>query len=622
MNKKFFVLGMSVLVYSNIIAQGQPNDSTDIYNLDEVVVSDSRFNLKRENSGKTVIKITAEELERNQGKSVAGIINSKSGLEINGSRGSEGNVLGVYARGGRGRQVLILIDGVRVSDPSSSASEYDLRLLNTAAIESIEIIKGAASTLYGSNAASAVINITTKRASGEKISGNFQASVGTDQDRENQNYNISSFSNSAMVGGQLGDFSYSVDFSNRYSDGMSALVTPGNEKDPFSNYSTNIRLGYKFSDTFKVSVFGNHTKNKADYDESFGLMDAPYQWIGEQKRLGLASEFKYNMGSVILNATYGDYASEDISSFPAIFNSNSYIVNLYNKYNLNDRFYSIVGLDLDREETEFEENKDVTLIDPYINLVYVMPFGMNINAGGRLNNHSEYGSHFVYNINPSYAFKTNTGYIKVLGSYATSYITPSLSQLFGFYGANPDLKPEDDKTIEGGLEYSVSHKLRFSALYFNRKEENMVIYGADGYENNEGTINADGVELELYWIPLTRLNLNANYTFTERKGDNAIRIPEHKVNAYLSYDFSRRTTASINYSFTGERTDTDFSVYPNVDLPLSAFSLVDFYISHEILQDKLKLFLNASNLFNENYTEIIGYTTKGRNFRIGIDLSL
>src|SRR3546814_9784750 len=48
-------------------------------------------------------------------------------------------------------------------------------------------------------------------------------------------------------------------------------------------------------------------------------------------------------------------------------------------------------------------------------LVYVFPFGMNINAGGRLNNHSEYGSHFVYNINPSYSFRTNTGYIKVLG---------------------------------------------------------------------------------------------------------------------------------------------------------------------------------------------------------------
>src|SRR5690606_30696569 len=180
---------------------------------------------------------------------------------------------------------------------------------------------------------------------------------------------------------------------------------------------------------------------------------------------------------------------------------------------------------------------------------------------------------------------------KVLGSYATSYITPSLSQLFGFYGVNPDLKPEDDKTIEGGLEYSIYHKLRLSALYFNRKEENLVIYGAAGYENGEGTINADGVELELYWTPLTHLNLNANYTFTQRKRDNAIRIPKHKVNAYLSYDFSKRTTASINYSCTGERMDTDFSVYPNVDRPLSAFSLVDFYISHKFLQDKLKLFL-------------------------------
>jgi len=621
MNKKFVGFSAAFMVCAAIVGQDQQKDTTQVRILDEVVISDSRFKLKRENSGKTVIKIDAKELERNQGRSIAEIINTKSGIEIAGSRGREGSVFGVFARGGRGRQVLVIIDGVRVSDPSSFSQEYDLRFLSTANIESIEIIKGAASTLYGTNAATAVISITTKKASNKNISANIQSSIGTNQTAEDQNYNVSDFANSAQINGTLNRFSYFVGFANKYVDGLSALITPENEKDNFSNSNTNVKLGYRFTDSFRVMLYGNHTKVKTEFDESFGLIDAPYQFISEQKRVGLSSIFEYENGSVNVNGAYAMYDSESISAFPNTFKSKNLVLDIYNKYNFSDRFYTILGLNYLNDSAEFESIQEFTIVDPYVNVVYVSQFGLNINSGIRFNNHSEYGNHFVYNINPSYTIKTENGYVKVLGSYATSYITPSLTQLFGSFGANPNLEPEEDRTVEGGLEYSVDKQLRISVLYFNRKEENFITFDQNFMSvNAENTIDAQGMEVELDWLLADKLRLNSNYTFTERKGDNAIRIPNHKINTSLAYTISQRTNASIIYAFTGARLDTDFNTFTDVEL--SSFSLVDLYVSHEILPGKLKLFLNAGNLFNETYTEVIGFTTKGRNIRIGMNLNL
>ena len=622
MNKKILSIGAAVLVSAGLAAQEMQNDSIDIQQLDEVVVSDSRFELKRENSGKTIIKINAEELQHNQGRSLAEIINTKSGIEIAGSRGREGTILGVFARGGRGRQVLVLIDGVRVSDPSSFSQEYDLRLLSAANIESVEILKGASSTLYGTNAATAVINITTKKVSERKVALNVQASRGTNQTSIDQNYNLSQAFNSVLLGGTLEKFTYQMGFSNRYSEGLSAIITPLNQEDSYSQINTDVKFGYQFSDDFKISVYANQTKLNTEYDESFGLFDADYRFLSDQKRAGLSSEYKYRQGSLHLNMAYTNYDSENKSAFPSTFEGENYVADVYNKLSFNDKLFTIIGLNYIKDQTKFTTTKDFNIIDPYANMVYVSDFGFNLNLGARLNNHSEYGSHFVYNVNPSFAFKTEKGYLKVLTTYATSFITPSLTQLFGNFGANPDLEPEDNRTIEGGLEYAMNDKLRVSTVYFNRKEENFVFYDniTGIYGNASGTIDAQGAEVELNWQPNDKIQLSSNYTFTERKGDAAIRLPKHKVNASLGYAFSKKTYASIDYRYTGERIDTDFNTFS--DIALEPFSILDIYAEHELLTNKLKLFIGISNVFNAEYTEIIGFTTRGRNIRAGFNMTL
>ncbi|MEZ4808858.1 MAG: TonB-dependent receptor [Allomuricauda sp.] len=620
MNKNYAWVCTTFLVGMGLSAQEQQSDSVPLHQLQEVVVSDSKFELKRENSGKTVIKITAEELERNQGRTLAEIINTKSGIEIAGSRGRDGDVLGVFARGGRGKQALVIIDGVRVSDPSTFSQEYDLRLISTSTVESIEIIKGAASTLYGTNAATAVINITTKKSSQEKIAANFQSSVGTNQTVEDQNYNLGSFTNAVLVNGTLDKFYYAVDFSNRHKSGLSAAVTPENEEDVFSQFSTNLRLGYHISKDFEVAVYGNQTKYRNEYDASFA--EAPNFGISDQKRAGLASSYTYGIGSVHINAAFTEYETNSMDTFgESSFKGNNWVMDLYNKYVFGERWHTVLGVNYIRDEAALSNEADFSIVDPYANVVYVSDFGLNLNVGARLNHHSEYGNHVVYNLNPSYVFSTTQGYVKLLGTYATSYITPNLTQLFGDFGANPNLEPEENRTLEGGLEYKVNNQFRASAVYFDRNEKNTIGFDQNFMSINvSDEINANGLEVEASWKPDAKWSVDANYTFTERKGDNAIRIPKHKANLSMAYQLCDRTNLVLGYAFTGKRLDTDFNTF--TDVTLDSFSLINLYLGHEVIPNRLKIFVDAENLLNEDYTEILGFTTRGRNFRIGLNLNL
>ncbi|WGK64181.1 TonB-dependent receptor [Croceiramulus getboli] len=257
--------------------------------LDEVVLTDSRFALKKENSGKQIITISRETLSRNQGNSLASVINQQSGITINGSQSVAGQPLGTFIRGGNNRQVLVLIDGVALSDPSTIANEFDLRLLDINSIESIEIIKGAASTLYGNSAATAVINITTRKADREAISAQLTAVAGTNEAQSQRNFSWNDFQNHVQLSGTLNKLTYMASFGNQFTDGLSAVEDPmTNEKDRFSRYNSQFKLGYRFSEAFSLTLYGLQDFFKSAYDNSFPIADAPFDSRSEQYRGGLS----------------------------------------------------------------------------------------------------------------------------------------------------------------------------------------------------------------------------------------------------------------------------------------------------------------------------------------------
>jgi len=618
-------------------------DSLTTEQLDEVVVTDSRFYLKRENSGKVITKITSKDLEKLQGQSIAEIIGRTAGIEINGVRSNAGQNLSYFIRGGRNRQVLVMIDGIQVTDASQIANDYDLRLLNPDQVESIAILKGASSTLYGTGAATAVINIKLKEASKKAFNLNLRSTLGTNQSSDENNYAFENFRNSISVNGSTGNFNYLASFGQQFTDGLSAIEA-GTESDTYNSYNTNIKLGYKFSNAFKLNAYANYDNFKADFDDSFAMLDADNVSYSNQYRIGLSPEFNYKNGSLTINAAYSDVEREIASSFPTQFNAQNIVIDAFNRYNFNDKFYTVLGVNYQDNQMESftipfgesgfsqainPENAQFTITDPYANVVYKSDFGFNLNAGIRLNNHSEYGSHFVYGVNPSYKVDFDFGYLKGLTSYSTAFITPSLYQLFEPNYGNSDLQPEENATIEVGAEILLKNRATFSLVYFNRKETNFIDFVDTGnfvfqYQNTASSFTASGLEFVAQAKLLEKLNLNLNATYTSVDEDLSLRIPEIKINTRLDYDLSDATILSLSYQYNDDREDSVYNpdTFQNDKITLESYGLLDFYISHNIINNRMTVFGNVTNIFNEDYQELFGFTTRGRGVNIGFNLNL
>lgn len=625
MLKKLVGFGILALLCSQTKAQEEGRkDTLLVHQLDEVVVSDSRFALKRENSGKTVVKITQEELARNQGRSVAEIINTKSGLEVNGSRSFAGQNVSVYARGGNNRQVLVIVDGIQVNDPSNVNGEYDLRLLDAAQIESIEILKGAASTLYGNSAATAVISITTKSAKNKGLALQVGSTTGTNREQDHQNNNISQFSNTFQLSSVTRRLSISALGGHQYTDGLSAVQ--GTESDRVSRYNGQLKLGY--APTKELSLTGTvfYTKLHSGFDNAFPLEDADFSYSGEEARFAFSALFDYGAGQFQVHSAFNQIDRSFTSNFPSSFSSESLLLDAFNRYVFNKKWHSVLGINIVEARTLFSETVANTTVDPYLNVVYVGKGGVNVNVGARLNNHSAYGSHFIYNLNPSFRLKTREGYVKVFGSYATSFIAPNLSQLFGPFGANPMLSPETNATAELGWEYRPSARFRLSALYFQRTENDRILFATinpdtfeSAYTNSLEEITFKGAEVELEFRPFSDLYLSANYSFTDSDSGLALRVPKHRANVLATYEFTEKTSVQGAYQLVSERRDTDFATFEGVSLP--AYGLFEMQWQYT-LNDRFSFFLTVENLFNADYEEVLGFTTRGRNYRGGFRLAL
>ncbi|WP_298777827.1 TonB-dependent siderophore receptor [uncultured Polaribacter sp.] len=646
MKKQLVIVGVLAcsIVSTNLFAQKKETQKEKVETLKEVVVTATKFKSKKENSGKVIHVITQKELQQNAGKTVIEILNTVAGIDIKGVNANPSEPRSINVRGGRSRQVLVLIDGVPVTDQSAINQEFDLRLLSVSQIENIEILKGASSTLYGSGAATAVISITLKKASEDKFSGSFETSVGTNNNASSSEGSLSDTNQNVTLNGTLGKLNFLGSFSLTGLDGMSSAKSKTNttfNNDAFYSKNGLLKLGYKVNDKLNIETFLNYDEFNYDFDAGAFSDNDLNTGSQEQFRVGFKPTYTYNKGQIYLLAS-ANVVERDLKQFNSFsstldtyeFVGRSVNVDLVNKYEFFNQLQLITGVNY-----QIHSNNTVTpfggiekgianfnTVDPYASVVYVSNYGLSVNIGGRLNIHNVYGNHFVYDGNLAYSvLKNDDVSIKLLTSYSTAFIAPSLYQLYDGFSGNIDLNPESNETFEAGFDLNYKDWVQFEAVYFNRKETDAIIYDNSTYKYGNGSSDANGFELSTKVIPTSFLTLNASFTYVDRDQTEDFNdyIPKNKFVAGL--DITPFDNAFFNFTYRNVGKRTIFDRYGSFgtageDVILENYQVLDFMTNYKVLGDTVTFFAAVTNILNEDYDDVFGYSTRGRNYKVGVRL--
>lgn len=615
------ILVVAAVVFTTLLHAQQDS----ITQLDNVSVTATRFPKKLSETGKIVSIITQEELNRQGGKDIAQILNQQSGIIIAGANSNPGKEKAVYLNGANYGYTLILLNGVPVIDPTGVGGAFDLRMIPVEQVERIEILKGAQSTLYGSDAVAGVINIITKKGYNKPANIFGGLSYGSH----------ASLKASAGVSGAFQNSSYNIGFVHNETKGISEAV---NERDTsirngLLQNAVNLNITSIVAKNFYVKPFLRYAYYKGSIpDDAFMPANNPYT----SSILGTGSQFVYDYtkGSATALLAVDDVKRNyDFSYGSFAYHGYKKTAEIFGTYHFSNYFMALAGLRYDQISmklpTPTVPDTSLQITSPYVSLFLKNLKGFYLEVGARHNQHSKYGSNFTYSINPSYLINEQ---VKLFVNYGTAFRAPALTELFGQFGANPDLKPETANTLQGGFELNaLQERFTTRAYYFNRSIKDVITYNSSFVHVNYNRQKDQGFEVETGMKFTDDLSVKLFYNFVEGKVtvnnngtdstyNNLFRRPKHSGGAALNYQVTPRLFAGTNVSFYGKRYELfadPRNGYATSVEALKPYTIWDAYAQYSVLQNRLTFFVQANNLLNQNFQESVGYATLGRTFTGG-----
>ena len=645
MQRHFFV--GAALVLSTLLHAQQ-----DSSYLQEVIVTANKYEKKQSQTGKVVSVISSEMLRQSGGRSLGELLNQVAGVTVPGANNNLGSNQTINIRGGSAGNALILLDGIPVNDPSVISNYFDINLLSVDQIERVEILKGGHSTLYGSDAVAGVVNIISRKGAREKNKPALNASL--------SGGSFGTLRSSMGISGKQEKFDYLVQLSAITSQGFSAATdTSGNadfDKDNYRQQTARVQAGYKTGAHSRIVVNSLYSRYKTSLDASAFTDEKDFTADNINKLIGLGWNLKKENTLLQINYQYNeverDYLDDSTyrsSSFVSFTKSNYKGVTHFTELYLSKKIGAVEvlgGVDYRKHQTTQSYwstgpwgpyappllKASFDQLSPYASLVYATG-NLIVEAGSRLNRHSEYGSNVTYTFNPVYRINAQT---KVFANLYSAFKAPTLYQLFDPGAGNVALEPEKGSIQELGLEWINSNGFRGRLVGFNRESNATIIYTYDpstwsGKYINASTQRNYGLEIEGQ-VAVGAFTLRSNYAYTNGRIEgrysgtgvaltkdtsyfNLYRVPKHALNVSGSY-----TKGNWMLTLSGRAASSrqEF-IYGAAPQEMPGYVTLDLYGEYRFKEIKgMRVFADLRNITNARYEELRGYTARGFTVMAGL----
>ena len=621
------------------LAQSVPSSTTA---LTEVVVVANRTPEPLSSVGNSVTVLDAEQIRTSQATLVSDLLALTPGLSY-ARNGGIGQPTSIFIRGAESDQTVVVIDGVQFNDPSLPGGNFDFAHLLTGNIARIEVLRGAQSTLYGSQAMGGVINIITAEPSKA-----FDAGVTAEGGSHGTGYF------SGDLGGRGEDLIWRLAGNFYTSEGIPCFDQYlGGRRDCASRIGGGTaRVRYELTPDLAVDVHGYYVQARTDFDG----FDTPTFSFGDDAEYGRTRQFFVYTGLTYqspqrtltqrldVQDTYSESHSYDPNA-PTNFGAPSTETYFGFGRNLREEYqgtwvftpsgHIVFGAQHERSSIDTDTpaydvvpmrlEQDVAIDSGYAQLQAEAVQGLTLTVGGRYDEHEVYGGHSTGQV--AAAWRLNDGATVLRASFGQGFKAPSLYQLYSNYG-NLALQPEQANSWDAGLEQqALAGQLIMTANYFERSSRDLIGFfdcstpsplcatEPFGYYANIARALARGLELAATYTPSAQLTLAANYTLTDTEdrspgsstyGNELPRRPRDLGNASVTYRWPWHLSTSVAARYAGRSFDDAAN-----QVPLGGYVLLDLRFSYT-LEEHLEIYARLENATDRHYEVAYQYGTLGR----------